>query len=206
MIALWLKGKKGQKVSIRIFLISIIETKSINQTVQPNRTQNIDILKEMSFATSIKSLLYQPVFSLTQGKREIPQRSCSFLQKNLTMVKWETQKGYNALFVLILNTRKNKYFESITETCIRQFRKHFQLLPKDLGVIISIVLMKNHKPELGVQKIMKRAFYHTNFVIYMMVYIVGNYPMLIYFIRKAKQETFINIDKALSLQQAKQFL
>ena len=94
------------------------------------------------------------------------------------MVKWKTQKGYNALFVLILNTRKNKYFESITETCIRQLRKHFQLLPKDLGVIISIVLI-NHKPELEVQKIMKRAFYQTNFVIYMMVYIVGNYPMLI---------------------------
>ena len=205
MVALWLKDKKGQKLSIRIFLISIIEIKSINQTVQPNRTQNIDILKEMSFATSIKSLLYQPVFSLAQRKREIPQRSCSFLQKNLTMVKWKTQKGYNALFVLILNTRKNKYFESITETCIRQFRKHFQLLPKDLGVIISIVLI-NHKPELGVQKIMKRAFYQTNFVIYMMVYIVGNYPMLIQFIRKTKQETFINIDKALSLQQAKQFL
>lgn len=205
MVALWLKDKKGQKLSIRIFLISIIEIKSINQTVQPNRTQNIDILKEMSFATSIKSLLYQPVFSLAQRKREIPQRSCSFLQKNLTMVKWKTQKGYNALFVLILNTRKNKYFESITETCIRQLRKHFQLLPKDLGVIISIVLI-NHKPELGVQKIMKRAFYQTNFVIYMMVYIVGNYPMLIQFIRKTKQETFINIDKALSLQQAKQFL
>lgn len=205
MVALWLKDKKGQKLSIRIFLISIIETKSINQTVQPNRTQNIDILKEMPFATSIKSLLYQPVFSLAQRKRDIPQRSCSFLQKNLTMVKWETQKGYNALFVLILNTRKNKYFESITETCIRQLRKHFQLLPKDLGVIISIVLI-NHKPELEVQKIMKRAFYQTNFVIYMMVYIVGNYPMLIQFIRKTKQETFINIDKALSLQQAKQFL
>lgn len=205
MVALWLKDKKGQKLSIRIFLISIIETKSINQTVQPNRTQNIDILKEMPFATSIKSFLYQPVFSLAQRKREIPQRSCSFLQKNLTMVKWETQNGYNALFVLILNTRKNKYFESITETCIRQLRKHFQLLPKDLGVIISIVLI-NHKPELGVQKIMKRAFYQTNFVIYMMVYIVGNYPMLIQFIRKTKQETFINIDKALSLQQAKQFL
>lgn len=79
------------------------------------------------------------------------------------MVKWETQKGYNALFVLILNTRKNKYFESITETCIRQFRKHFQLLPKDLGVIISIVLIKNHKPELGGTKNYEKSFLSHKF-------------------------------------------
>lgn len=37
----------------------------------------------------------------------------------------EYSKKDNALFVLFSNTRKNKYFESITETCIRQFREHF---------------------------------------------------------------------------------
>ena len=46
-------------------------------------------------------------------KREIPQRSCSFLlKKKLTKVKWETLKENSVMFVLFWSEEGSKYFKA----------------------------------------------------------------------------------------------